>query len=152
MDLDSDSDYVYDTYIREPDAGLFATKTTRSLPAVGMDGIETEAATEAEAENVGYLVIRPEDTEAWEEFMSDGEESGDDEHGWGSSDSNGMYTLFNLYRPYIPTFVPWSPIVLFVSLVYRQLCLRRAAFCCFVAFRSGMIACACGWLTCEFVL
>ena len=110
MDEDSDSDYVYDTYVREPDAGLLATKTTRALPATEMDGIETET----EAENVGYLIIRPEDTEAWEEyFVSDGDESGDEEHGWGSSDSNGMYGFFISYQPLLrPSFLR---LILFLS-------------------------------------
>ena len=91
MDQDEDDDeYVYDTYIREPELSTSTRTSTNPNTTTTLSSIQAPEA-ENSGLNVGYLIIRAQDTEAWEEFLSDGE--GDSEGEWESSDSNGTYIL-----------------------------------------------------------
>ncbi|MCJ1327993.1 hypothetical protein MMC10_004668 [Thelotrema lepadinum] len=86
MDQDEDDDeYVYDTYIREPELSTSTRTSTNPNTTTTLSSIQAPEA-ENSGLNVGYLIIRAQDTEAWEEFLSDGE--GDSEGEWESSDSN----------------------------------------------------------------
>ncbi|KAL2819897.1 hypothetical protein BDW59DRAFT_118759 [Aspergillus cavernicola] len=86
---DSDGDYVYDTYIRRPlpERGLLTD------PLVDLE-LDQEAwlrhhGIDAARQDIGVIVITPEDEMYWENFAEDD----DDEDRWDSEDgdSNGVY-------------------------------------------------------------
>ena len=81
MGEDDSTDWVYDVYVRDV-IGPSNQESTRPKDSI------QEAADLGVNENVGYLIIRSEDEQAWEEFMSDEEDSEGD---WGGEDedSNG---------------------------------------------------------------
>ena len=83
---ESDSEYVYDFYIRVPipvasPTTTDVTQNSNNAPAVYND-------ISAKDENIGYLVIRPQDEEAWEEFIFDMQNSSDEEKWEGDSDDS----------------------------------------------------------------
>ena len=82
---DPEDDWVYDTYVREYHDPMSAAPDKPMIDASQPKPIEPPV-----ADNVGYLVIRTEDEEAWEELMSDGE--GSEEERWeDEDDSNGKF-------------------------------------------------------------
>ena len=95
-DEDTESEWVYDTYIREPNE-----------PSPSIDDTATDKAQQDlrknETDNIGYLIIAPEDELVWEQFMSDGD--GSEEETWeDENDSNGKR---NIGSSKCPNFKPW---------------------------------------------
>ena len=86
VDEDSESEWIYDTYIRES----YPVSAASEPEDMALDGTQPGGEKVVSAENVGYLVIRQEDEEAWEEFMSEGDHSSDEERWEDEEDSNGM--------------------------------------------------------------
>ena len=71
MDVDSEHDYVYDTYVLAP---------------AHEDATASEGHTDGEMGNVGYLVIADEDQSIWETYLED--EESDKEYDTDDADSN----------------------------------------------------------------
>jgi len=63
--MDSDSEYVYDTYVLAP-----VPQPTNSNPLSADDPVETSK-TLAIPSNVGYLIITEDDEQLWETYMHD---------------------------------------------------------------------------------
>ncbi|KAE8144326.1 hypothetical protein BDV25DRAFT_167098 [Aspergillus avenaceus] len=83
-DDDSDGEYVYDTYIRRPlsDGG----QLTNPLADVQLDQDEwfRQKGIDTSRQDIGVIVITPEDEEYWEHFA----EEDDDEDQWDSEDGD----------------------------------------------------------------
>ena len=75
---DASDEWVYDIYIRDVAQPLTQAKNQSA---------ELQTNGNSQDENIGVIVIRQEDEEALEEFMSDGD--GSEEWGEGDEDSNG---------------------------------------------------------------
>ncbi|KAK0786991.1 hypothetical protein LTR91_021182 [Friedmanniomyces endolithicus] len=72
IDMDSEGDYVYETYILAPSAAAAGTADISML--------------DAEPSNIGYLIITDEDQSVWETYIED--EPSDPEYGTDEEDEN----------------------------------------------------------------
>ncbi|KAK0248120.1 hypothetical protein LTS09_016703 [Friedmanniomyces endolithicus] len=72
IDMDSDGDYVYETYILAPSSGAAGTADI--------------SMSDAEPANIGYLIITEEDQSVWETYIED--EPSDPEYGTDEEDEN----------------------------------------------------------------
>lgn len=86
---DDDADYVYDTYIRRPIPENM--QLTNPLTSAESDWQKSIGVDPAHRQNVGVIVIAPEDEEYWEHFIEEDE----DEDEWDSedADSNGESSI-----------------------------------------------------------
>ena len=92
LDEESESEWVYDTYIREIHDG-----SSKSPDDMIIDLVQpADAKLAAAASSIGYLVIRAEDEDIWEEFMSDGESSDEEKWGEDEEDENGRWLTSDL--------------------------------------------------------
>jgi Transcription factor Iwr1 len=116
---DSDGDYVYDTYVRQP---LPASPIpTDPLPSteVHSDTWYQSNCVDTTRTDIGIVVITQEDEQVWELFA----EEEDDEDGWNSEDedSNGKWSAIVCITLYHETASLASDSMLFFSYGYFQI-------------------------------
>jgi hypothetical protein len=87
MDMDSDSEYVYDTYVLAP----APTSLDRQDPT------NNKHEPLVIPSNVGYLIITEDDEQLWETYIHDLE--GSDSEPTDEDDENGMYLRSTLHYP-----------------------------------------------------
>lgn len=66
MDVDSDSEYVYDTYVLAPTSLPAPSSTSQTLPATVPISTPTPS-----GPKIGYIIITEADEQAWETYMHD---------------------------------------------------------------------------------
>ncbi|KAF7593991.1 hypothetical protein BBP40_010388 [Aspergillus hancockii] len=84
QDDDSDGEYVYDTYIRRPLPNGGQTTNPLADLELGQDEWFRQKGIDTTRQDIGVIVITPEDEEYWEHFA----EEEDDEGQWDSEDGD----------------------------------------------------------------